>query len=51
MLITKDWGDSSVNGKLFLDGEDTLWMTSVKEGSHNGEFQVPVMRVDGWSPG
>lgn len=42
MLITKDWGDGSVNGTLFLDGEATLWMTSVKEGHHKGEFQIPV---------
>ena len=42
MLITKDWGDGLVNGTLFLDGADTLWMTSVKEGHRDGEFQVPV---------
>ena len=38
MLITKDWGNGSVNGRLFLDGEGTLWMTSVKEGHRDGEF-------------
>ena len=42
MLITRDWGDGLVNGTLFLDGADTLWVTSVKEGGLDGEFQIPV---------
>lgn len=32
MLITRVWGDtpeSSVNGQVFLDGNDSLWVTSV----------------------
>ena len=40
MLITKDWGNGLVNGTLFLDGECTLCMTSVKEGYGDGEFLV-----------
>ena len=40
MLITRDWGDGEVNGRVFLDGEDTLWITSVKEGSGVGQYSV-----------
>lgn len=39
MLIVKLWGDmetASVNGQVFLDGNDVLWATSVSvgEGPH-----------------
>lgn len=39
MLIVRVWGDtetSSVNGQVFLDGTDVLWVTSVSvgEGPH-----------------
>jgi len=30
MLITRVWDDSLVNGQVFLDGNDTIWVTSVK---------------------
>lgn len=41
MLITRVWADwqgkvhpdSLVNGQVFLDGNDTLWATSVKAGT------------------
>ncbi len=36
MLIVKPWGDtegSAVNGQVFLDGNDTLWVTSRSEGT------------------
>lgn len=36
MVITRVWGDPSeftaVNGTVFLDGNDTLWATSVDQG-------------------
>ena len=34
MLITRVWGDtetSHVNGQVFLDGNDCLWVTSVQQ--------------------
>lgn len=34
MLICRTWGNtsaSSVNGQVFLDGDDTLWVTSVAQ--------------------
>ena len=48
MLITRDWRDGSggVNGTLFLDGEGTLWMTSVTEGHRDGQYQIPVKLSD-----
>jgi hypothetical protein len=30
MIIVKDWGDGLVNGQVFLDGSDTLWVQSVR---------------------
>lgn len=35
MLIVRIWGEteqSSVNGQVFLDGNDTLWVTSAGQG-------------------
>ena len=35
MLIVRCWGttaESSVNGQVFLDGNDTHWVTSVSQG-------------------
>ena len=32
MLITRVWNDTLVQGQVFLDGNDTLWATSVGEG-------------------
>lgn len=29
MMIVAVWGAKCVNGKVFLDGDDTLWVTSV----------------------
>lgn len=45
-MITRVWGDtpeSSVNGQLFLDGNDTLWLTSASQGSpdENGKWSEP----------
>lgn len=45
MLITRPWGDtptSAVNGQVFLDGNDSLWVTSRQqdEGAVGG----------GWGP-
>jgi hypothetical protein len=33
MLIIKVWSSGSVNGQVFLDGNDTFWATSVSEAS------------------
>jgi hypothetical protein len=40
MIITNVWGaepDSAFNGQCFLDGNDSLWVTSTVIGSQIGE--------------
>ncbi|ARC55993.1 hypothetical protein AS850_02755 [Frondihabitans sp. 762G35] len=44
MIIVRAWGStpsSSVNGQALLDGNDTLWVTSVSEGEGPRHFQWP----------
>ena len=46
MLICRVWGDtpeSSVNGQVFLDGADTLWVTSRSVGEGPGHWVWPVI--------
>jgi len=53
MMITRVWGEDLVNGQVFLDGNDTLWVTSVHEfdardldehtADRNGTFRYPVI--------
>jgi hypothetical protein len=31
LLIVRVWSDDSINGQIFLDGIDTMWVTSVHE--------------------
>lgn len=45
MLITRVWGDtpqSPVNGQVFLDGNDTYWVTSAMEGKGPRHYQWPA---------
>ena len=32
-----------VNGQVFLDGNDTFWVNSVREGQYNGQWHWPGM--------
>jgi hypothetical protein len=44
MLIVKCWGESpgsAVNGHVFLDGNDVLWVQSVVEGDGQGSWMWP----------
>jgi hypothetical protein len=47
MLICRVWPDEygegvdGVNGQVFLDGTDTFWVTSAKEGTEAGEWSWP----------
>ena len=44
MMVTRVWGkqpESCVNGQVFLDGNDTLWVTSVRVGDGRGTFRWP----------
>jgi hypothetical protein len=47
MLIVRVWGDaedSAVHGQVFLDGNDTLWKTSVSVGEGEGRYAWPARR-------
>ena len=39
MLITRDWGNGMVNGTVFLDGEETLWVISAQRGDALGQYR------------
>ena len=39
MLVTREWSPSTVNGTLFVDGEFSLWMTSVVRGTEPGQWE------------
>ena len=47
MVIIRVWPDEfgtgipGVNGQAFLDGNDSLWVTSVKEGNEPGTWHWP----------
>lgn len=43
MTIVRVWPDGSVNGQVLLDGDDSLWATSVKEGKGPGTWAWPVI--------
>lgn len=38
MVITGIWSDTCVNGQVFLDGTDTLWVTSALQGNEPGNW-------------
>jgi len=45
MLIVRVWGttpESAVNGQVLLDGNDTLWVTSVTMGEGPRRFAWPA---------
>jgi len=45
LLITRVWGstpESSVNGQVLLDGNDSLWVTSASVGEGPGHFAWPT---------
>lgn len=39
MLVVRTWGGDMVNGQVFLDGNDTFWVTSVHQ-SEPGELRA-----------
>lgn len=45
-IIVRVWDDGSVNARVFLDGELTLWVTSRHEGDEPGTWSWPP-RVEG----
>lgn len=41
MLIVRVWNEDVVNGQVFLDGNDTLWVTSVSSGDGKRRWAYP----------
>lgn len=41
MIVCVVWSNEYVNGQVFLDGDDLLWVTSVKEGVEPGTWRSP----------
>lgn len=42
MIVTRVWTDTMVNGQAILDGNDSLWVTSVEQGDGPGQWSWPV---------
>jgi hypothetical protein len=41
-IVVRVWLDGyGINGQVFLDGPDTLWITSAKEGTEPGQWRWP----------
>lgn len=40
-IIVRAWGEHTVNAQVYLDGTDTLWMTSIPEGEGPGTWSWP----------
>lgn len=41
MLVVQVWPDGKVNGQVFLDGNDSLWVTSIEQGDKAGSWSWP----------
>lgn len=45
-LVVKIWEGQMINGQVFLDGNDTLWKTSVEQGSEAGQWDWMPFQKD-----
>ena len=47
LIITKvgriEWGLPGINGQIILDGNFSLWVTSVREGTEPGQWHWPIL--------
>lgn len=41
--IVAVWGETTVNAKVELDGEGSLWKTSILQGDNEGNWNWPVI--------
>lgn len=41
LLVVRVWEDGPVNGQVFLDGTDVLWVTSSNQGDQAGQWRWP----------
>lgn len=46
MIVVRVWPDDGVNGQAFLDGDDSLWLTSRPEGTGPGTWAWPPRMID-----
>lgn len=45
-LVVKVWEGNKINGQVFLDGNDTLWVTSVQQGPEAGQWDWMPFQKD-----
>lgn len=45
-LVIKVWENNMINGQVFLDGNDTLWVTSVNQGPEAGQWDWMPFQKD-----
>ena len=45
-LVVKVWEGNSINAQVFLDGNDTLWVTSVQQGGETGQWDWMPFQKD-----
>lgn len=43
MLVVRVWSARMVNGQVFLDGNDSLWVTSIPEGEGPRTYHWPEL--------
>lgn len=41
LIITRVWSDTCISGQVLLDGNDTLWASSVLAGDEPGQWHEP----------
>ncbi len=47
LVIVRVWPGDLVNGQAILDGNDSLWVTSAKEGHADGQWHWPREAEEG----
>lgn len=45
-IVVKVWEGNKINGQVFLDGNDTLWVTSVQQGPEAGQWDWMPFQKD-----
>lgn len=41
--IVAVWGETCINAQVILDGEGTVWKTSIQQGDGEGQWNWPVI--------
>lgn len=45
-LVVKVWEGNGINGQVFLDGNDSLWITSKSQGGKTGQWNWMPFQKD-----